>query len=129
MANINFNEVEVQQLINKKEFTEEEIEKAISRNDMDGVKTKTMKLQMDKLEDRLMAQYLEDKSFTEIVWRALKIYKRHFDAEVLLQEKLDNLQRGTEMIPVQQVQAITQMAPVSPMAEEEIDDDEFGMID
>ena len=113
MSKITFNEVEIQQLINKKEFTEEEIEKAISRSDMDGVKTKTMKLQMDKLEDRLMAQYLEDKSFTEIVWRALKIYKKHFDAEVLLQEKLDNLQRGSEMLPVQQVQATQQMAPRS----------------
>jgi hypothetical protein len=90
-----FSDMDIQQILNKGIFTEEEINEAIARTDLDNentkTKTKTLKLQMDNLKDRLLAVYLEDKGFTEIVWRALEIYKTHFDAEVLLQEKLDRI--------------------------------------
>ena len=90
-----FSDTDIQLVLNKGIFTEEEINEAIARTDLDEekskTKTKTLKLQMDNLKDRLLAVYLEDKGFTEIVWRALEIYKTHFDAEVLLQEKLDRI--------------------------------------
>jgi hypothetical protein len=133
MAKIKFKDSEIKQVIDKEEFTENEVKKAAERDDMSGVKTKTMKLHLDKLEDRLLAQYLEDKSFTETVWRALKIYKKHFDAEVLLQEKLDNLEKSRTESP-----AIQQVQPQQPQQEsintsksdlEEADDSDFVAFD
>ena len=126
MAEIKFNEMEIQNILNKGVFTEEEINEAMAREDLNSrTTTKTMKLQMNNLKDRLLAIYLEDKSFTEIVWRSIEIYKQHFDANVLLQEKLEKMKKvnsNSSLLPT--VVSHSKEEPIQEQ-ENEVDDEEF----
>lgn len=73
-------------------FTEEEKKKASERTDLEGIKTKSLKLNMDNEEDKLLYLYLEDKSFTDVIKSAIKIYKKHFDPTVLQRRELARLE-------------------------------------
>lgn len=80
-------------------FTSEEIKAAKEMEfNKKETKTKSLKLNLDNMEDRLLYLYLEEKSFTDVIKKSLKIYKKFFDDEVLLRKELDNLEKSRALI-------------------------------
>lgn len=73
-------------------FSDSEFEHAKRRDDLTGIKTKCLKLNMDLIEDRMLYLYLQNKSFTEVSKQALGIYKQHFDPDILVKKQLERLQ-------------------------------------